>query len=313
MGRNFVKYFLAQSYSVVNVDNYILGGGSKQSSEWLPPHLGEYKEFNIDCRSYFEQFPNEKFDLVFHLAAVVGGRLTIERNPLAVADDLSIDSAFWKWAVNSRPEHIICFSSSAAYPVRLQSRETRQFLKEDDIDFNSDLGMPDLTYGWAKLTHEYLGRLAAKQYGLKVATYRPFSGYGEDQSLDYPFPSICIRALENRLTKKMMVWGTGEQSRDFIHIDDVVKGVVSTYSKITDGSALNLCTQRLTSFRNLAVMAAKAAGYEAEVNGNSSFPEGVFSRGGDSTKLNSFGFNPEITIEAGVARAVNFFDQNRQK
>jgi GDP-L-fucose synthase len=313
VGRNFIKYFLAQSHSVVNVDSYISGGGSKQSSDWLPPHRGEYKELKIDCRSYFEQFPKEKFDLVLHLAAVVGGRLTIERNPLAVADDLSIDSAFWKWAVNARPEHIICFSSSAAYPVRLQSREVRQFLKEDDIDFDSDLGMPDLTYGWAKLTHEYLGRLAARQYGLKVTTYRPFSGYGEDQSLDYPFPSICIRALENRETKQMMVWGTGEQSRDFIHIDDVVNGVVSTYSKITDGTALNLCTHRLTTFKELALLAAKASGYEAEVKGNSSFPEGVFSRGGDSAKLKSFGFTPEITIEVGVARAVNFFDQSREK
>jgi nucleoside-diphosphate-sugar epimerase len=186
----------------------------------------------------------------------------------------------------------------------------KQFLKEDDIDFDSDLGMPDLTYGWAKLTHEYLGRLAAKQYGLKVTTYRPFSGYGEDQSLDYPFPSICIRALENRKTRKIMVWGSGEQSRDFIHIHDVIKGVMSTYPKIIDGSALNLCTQRLTSFKELASLAGKAAGYEAEVSGNSSFPEGVFSRGGDSTKLRNHGFVPEIALETGIARAVNFFAQN---
>jgi nucleoside-diphosphate-sugar epimerase len=313
VGRNFIKFFLANSHSVVNVDNYLAGGGSKSSEVWLPNHKGEYEEFKIDCRSYFEQFPNEKFDLVLHLAAVVGGRLTIERNPLAVADDLSIDSAFWKWAAASNPGHIICFSSSAAYPIRLQSREVRQFLKEGDIDFNLDLGMPDLTYGWAKLTHEYLGVLASKQYGLKVTTYRPFSGYGEDQSLDYPFPSICIRALENRETKKLMVWGTGEQSRDFIHIDDVVQGVMSTYSKITDGSALNLCTERLTSFKELAMIAGKAAGYEAEVTGNSSFPEGVFSRGGDATKLREFGFIPEISIESGVLRAVKFFDSNMRK
>jgi GDP-L-fucose synthase len=310
VGRNFIKYFLANSFSVVNVDNYLAGGGSKQSNDWLPTHSGQYQEFAIDCRHYFEQFPHEKFDLVLHLAAVVGGRITIERNPLAVADDLSIDSAFWKWATTSNPGHIICFSSSAAYPVRLQSGAVKQFLKEDDIDFDSDLGMPDLTYGWAKLTHEYLGRLAAKQYGLKVTTYRPFSGYGEDQSLDYPFPSICIRALENRKTRKIMVWGSGEQSRDFIHIHDVIKGVMSTYPKIIDGSALNLCTQRLTSFKELASLAGKAAGYEAEVSGNSSFPEGVFSRGGDSTKLRNHGFVPEIALETGIARAVNFFAQN---
>jgi GDP-L-fucose synthase len=307
VGRNFANFFLSQGYSVINVDNYLPGGGSRPSSEWLEISSGTYFEHNMDCREYFHKFPLESFDLVLHLAAVVGGRLTIERNPLAVADDLSIDSEFWKWAAKAKPGHIICFSSSAAYPVRLQSRESRQFLKESDINFDSDLGMPDLTYGWAKLTHEYLGRLASKQYGLNVATYRPFSGYGEDQSLDYPFPSICIRAIENRDLDTMVVWGTGDQSRDFIHIKDVVAGVMATYPDITDGSALNLCTQRLTTFKELAQLACAAVGYRPEVRGNSNFPEGVFSRGGDASMLKNHGFEAKISIEEGVNQAVQFF------
>jgi nucleoside-diphosphate-sugar epimerase len=303
VGRNFVRYFLQNGDEVVNVDNYIAGGGSGPSEVWLPTLQG-YSEFAMDCREYFRKFSREKFDLVIHLAAVVGGRLTIERNPLAVADDLSIDAEFWKWASIALPGHVICFSSSAAYPVRLQSREIRQFLKESDIDFSGDLGMPDLTYGWAKLTHEYLGRLASVQYGLKVTTYRPFSGYGEDQSMDYPFPSICKRAIENKGSPKMVVWGTGEQSRDFIHIDDVIKAVIATYPQITDGSALNLCTGRLTSFKELARLACNAVGYSPEVVGDVSMPEGVFSRGGDATLLNSHGFRHSISIEEGVQRAI---------
>lgn len=313
VGRNFSKYFLSKGHSVVNVDNFLSGGGSRPSSEWLENTIGEYLEYNMDCREYFQKNTFENFDLVLHLAAVVGGRLTIERNPLAVADDLSIDSEFWKWASQSKPGHIICFSSSAAYPVRLQSREVRQFLKESDINFDGDLGMPDLTYGWAKLTHEYLGLLASKQYGLNVTTYRPFSGYGEDQSLDYPFPSICVRAIESRDSERMVVWGTGDQSRDFIHIDDVVAGVIATYPKITDGSALNLCTQRLTTFKELARIACESVGYKPEIKGNSDFPEGVFSRGGDASLLKSFGFEAKISIEEGVARAVRFFMAERNQ
>lgn len=313
VGRNFIKHFLSEGHSVVNVDNYLPGGGSRPSSEWLNGTLGDYFEYKMDCREYFQKHPTESYDLVLHLAAVVGGRLTIERNPLAVADDLSIDSDFWKWASHSNPGHVICFSSSAAYPVRLQSREVRKFLKESDINFGEDLGMPDLTYGWAKLTHEYLGLLASKQFGLNVTTYRPFSGYGEDQSLEYPFPSICIRAIEGRNSDQMVVWGTGEQSRDFIHIDDVVAGVIATYPKIKDGSALNLCTQRLTTFKELAKMACNSVGYDPEVKGNSDFPEGVFSRGGDATLLNSYGFEAKITIEEGVDRAVRFFLDERKE
>jgi GDP-L-fucose synthase len=51
---------------------------------------------------------------------MVGGRLMIENEPLAVADDLSIDDSFRQWAKETRPQKSVCFSSSAAYPIRLQ-------------------------------------------------------------------------------------------------------------------------------------------------------------------------------------------------
>lgn len=309
VGRNFINRFLALGHDVVNVDNYLMGGGSKPSEFWITTR-DNYQEFQMDCREYFAQNAKAKFDLVLHLAAVVGGRLTIEGNPLAVADDLSIDAEFWKWASKANPSHIICFSSSAAYPIRLQSREIRQFLRETDIDFDNDLGMPDLTYGWAKLTHEYLGKLASIQYGLNVTTYRPFSGYGEDQSLNYPFPSICKRAVENRGAEKIIVWGTGEQSRDFIHIDDIIDAVLLTYPKIRDGSALNLCTQKLTTFKELAKIACNAAGYSPEIVGDTTKPEGVFSRGGSSELLEKLGFKYRISLEEGVLRTVKYFENH---
>ena len=65
------------------------------------------------------------------------------------------------------------------------------------IKFDENLGMPDLTYGWAKLTHEYCARLAYKKHGIESVSYRPFSGYGVDQDDSYPFPSICKRILAN--------------------------------------------------------------------------------------------------------------------
>jgi hypothetical protein len=57
------------------------------------------------------------FDYAFHLAALVGGRLMIEKQPLSVAEDLSIDAAFWQWAKAVRPKKCVYLSSSAAYPI----------------------------------------------------------------------------------------------------------------------------------------------------------------------------------------------------
>ena len=82
---------------------------------------------------------------------MVGGRLMIENNPLAVADDLAIDAAYWQWAKRAQPRKSVCFSSSAAYPVSLQTADHYVLLKEDMISFEGDIGMPDMSYGWAKL------------------------------------------------------------------------------------------------------------------------------------------------------------------
>ncbi len=100
--------------------------------------------------------------------------------------------------VLAKPAKTLCFSSSAAYPIKYQREGDYVLLREDMIGFDDDIGMPDMSYGWAKLTCEYLARLAYEKHGLKSVCYRPFSGYGEDQDDSYPFPSICKRALANQ-------------------------------------------------------------------------------------------------------------------
>jgi GDP-L-fucose synthase len=198
---------------------------------------------------------------------MVGGRAMIENRPLAVADDLSIDAEFWQWAEKARPTKTLCFSSSAAYPIKYQERSGYRLLEEDMIAFERDIGMPDMSYGWAKLTCEYLARLAYRKHGLKSVCYRPFSGYGEDQDDTYPFPSIIKRALANRGKERLTVWGSGEQMRDFIHIEDCVDGVLATMDKIDDADAVNLSTGIYTSFKEFARMAAETTGYSPEVVG----------------------------------------------
>jgi GDP-L-fucose synthase len=284
-------------------------GGIDPSAGWPlfdPRDHAGFQFVRRDCRDYFKTAADTDFDLSLHLAAMVGGREMIENNPLAVAEDLAIDSMYWSWAARVRPAKTICFSSSAAYPIKFQRQEGHRLLSEDMISFESDLGMPDMSYGWAKLTNEYLGRIAFEKHGLKSVTYRPFSGYGEDQDTAYPFVSICRRVLENRGAPTLQVWGTGDQMRDFIHISDCVKGVIATMDRIDDGSAVNLSTGILTSFKVFATVAAKLAGYSTHVVGNSVKPEGVFARGGDTRLQRALGFQHSVSFEQGIARALEY-------
>lgn len=313
VGRHFVRRFLEAGHQVHCVDSIVkYTGGIDPVGGWPLFDPFQYKNFHfykMDCREYFKKVLDTDFDYAFHLAAMVGGREMIDNNPLAVAEDLSIDSDYWQWAKITRPGKTICFSSSAAYPISLQRKEDYRLLSEDIINFHGDIGMPDMSYGWAKLTHEYLGRLAYEKHGIKSVTYRPFSGYGEDQDLAYPFPSICKRVLEQLNAPEIKVWGSGDQMRDFIHIEDCVDGVLMTMDKIDDGSAVNLSTGILTSFKEFARMAAGIAGFNPEVTGTSNKPEGVFARGGDTALQKRLGFIYKTDFKRGVERALQYFSK----
>jgi len=235
----------------------------------------------------------------------------IEENPLVVAEDLSIDSEYWSWAKDARPDRTGCFSSSAAYPIKFQRPQGYQLLTEDMISFGDDIGMPDMSYGWAKLTCEYLARLAYERYELKSCSYRPFSGYGEDQDHHYPFPSICRRVMDNAGASQISVWGSGHQMRDFIHIEDCITGVLTTIDKVDNGDAVNLSTGKFTSFIEFARLAAELFGYSPEIVGTSSKPEGVFARAGDTQKQKDLGFTYKIEFEKGIKLALHFLENKR--
>lgn len=311
VGRRFCKRFLDLGDEVHCVDPIAqYTGGIDPDQGWPLFQPRDYPNFHFyaqDCRDWFKQHQDDDFDYAYHLAAMVGGRAMIENHPLAVADDLSIDAEYWQWAEKAKPGKTACFSSSAAYPITRQRDGDYELLREDMIAFDSDIGMPDMSYGWAKLTCEYLARLAYEKHGLKSACYRPFSGYGEDQDDSYPFPSICKRAMAHIGEDKLTVWGTGDQMRDFIYIEDCVDGVLATIDQIDDGDALNLSTGIYTSFKQFARIAAEECGYEPEVVGLSDKPAGVFARGGDTAKQKQLGFEYKVSFREGIRQALAYY------
>lgn len=243
----------------------------------------------------------EKFSDVYHFAAIVGGRMKIEGDPMMVALDLSIDAEFFYWITQHKPERVLYPSSSAAYPISLQTTESAIALSEADIDFSKNLGTPDMTYGWSKLTGEFLAQIAARHYGISVACIRPFSGYGEDQELSYPVPAIAARAAGRE--DPFEVWGTGKQGRDFVHIDDVIDFIQLLMDKVSDGSAYNIGSGRLVSFLELIDVFADIAGYKPLVKPLPDKPVGVHSRYANMDLVdNTFGWKPKISLREGMER-----------
>jgi len=302
VGRHFVRWLLNHDYTVTVVDDLSTG----LAPDAWPRHLrvtdGQRARFAFhhgDFRDYAKE-STAHFDLIVHLAAVVGGRLMIEGDPLKVATDLAIDATFFNWVVKQKPlpRKVLFFSSSAVYPISDQTLSHNHPLTEDLVSYDGDtLGMPDMTYGWSKLTGEFLAKFAARTYDLDVVIYRPFSGYGEDQDFTYPFPSV-IRRVANRETP-IIVWGSGKQLRDFIYIEDVLDAVFASEGQLKRGEALNLGSGVGTSFVQLAEIAGKVIGHKAEVVNDSSKPEGVFARVADCEKMFKY-YRPTTCLERGI-------------
>lgn len=258
--------------------------------------------------------PDARFDLVVHCAYRVGGRIGIERDLKALALNVQLDAGLFAWAVRTRQPRVLYFSSSAAYPVELQGgaevtsfgsryREfipNRAALYEDDIDLD-DVKQPDARYGWAKLTGEQLAR-AASAAGLAVHVVRPFSGYGADQAEDYPFAAIAARVRTHIDGEPFEVWGPKGQTRDWIHITDVVEGALAVVAA-DERRPVNLCTGVATEFGDLARFMLAAAGKHGEITYREDMPTGVLHRTGNPARMHTI-YKPTITLAEGVSEAL---------
>lgn len=324
VGKNMVKrLYNTTKDRIIFIDNLLVG---KHPSEWIDMQqtgtIDDIEIYGEDRRLFFIQddfrnllksmtkddqylqkkygFKFDKFSDVFHFAAIVGGRAVIDGDPMMVAQDLAIDAEFFYWICRHKPARALYPSSSAAYPVNLQTESHSIALSEADIDFNN-MGQPDMTYGWSKLTGEYLAKIAAEYYGVSVLCIRPFSGYGEDQDLTYPIPAIAQRVA--RREDPMTVWGTGKQGRDFVHIDDVMDCILLAMDHITDGTAINIGMGRLTSFLEIIEVLTKIAGYSPEVKCLLDKPVGVHSRYSNMDFVkNKLGWEAKISMEEGMKR-----------
>jgi nucleoside-diphosphate-sugar epimerase len=278
VGRHFTTHLRERGYDITGID---LKSGQ-------------------DCRDYFRTC-EEQFDLVVHLAAIVGGRQMIEGQPLTVATDLSIDSEMFNWALRTRQRRIVYYSSSAAYPKQYQKGDgTEQHLREDMIDLE-DIRTPDETYGWAKLSGEMLAGYLNRA-GIPTHILRPMSGYGTDQDLTYPFPSL-IEKTRQRMDP-FEIWGNGQQVRDWVHIDDVIRCTMA----VVDADyrqPVNIGWGIPVPFLTLAGMMFDIAGWRpSEILTRPDMPSGCQYRCGDPARMMSI-YRPNVILEEGITRALN--------
>jgi GDP-L-fucose synthase len=245
-------------------------------------------------------------DVLLNLAAVVGG---IEYNNAHHAsilrDNLLAFIASMEAARKQGVRRVLVCSSACVYP---------RFCKLPTPESDGFVDRPEPTnegYGWAKRMEEFLGDAYAKEYGMSVAVARPYNAYGPRDDFD-PKTSHVIPALIRKAfapdTDKVIVWGSGKQSRSFLYVTDFVDGLIRVCERAPDAQPTNVGADEETTIGDVARLIVEYAGTGKTLEFDTTKPEGQPRRHCDTTRLESlFDFRTRVKLRDGLRLAVQYY------
>jgi nucleoside-diphosphate-sugar epimerase len=252
-------------------------------------------------------------DTVFHLAALHGGRGYIHSHPAQCCTNMVLDQLVFEEAWRAGVERI-CFASSACvYPSYLQNETGSSYLlKEEDADpFIRDKAFADLEYGWAKLMGEMALKAYHKQFGMKTSSVRIFTAYGPRENETHAIIALIAKAFIQM--DPYIIWGNGEQDRNFTYVQDIVDALMLAAEKIDDGSPANAGRDDRITINKTAKLIFDIVRWKPKlVKHDMSEPVGVASRAADLTRAKKIlGWKPRISYREGFKKTVEWYFTNR--
>lgn len=165
-------------------------------------------------------------------------------------------------------------------------------------------------YGWMRRYLERMGEFVHQKGGTRVVLVRPTATYGRHDEFD-PVTSHVIPALIRKAVAKMTpfeVWGTGDEIRDFLHIDDLVRGCLLAADKLPTCEPVNIGYGKVSTIREIVGLILEAAGHDATVVFDATKPTTIPVRMVDCSKAKALlGFEPNIPLKDGLADTVNWY------
>ncbi len=252
----------------------------------------------------------EGMEVVFHLAADHGGRGYVDLHQAACSSNLLLDGLVFRACHKANVQKVVFASSGCVYPNYLQDDpKKRVFLKEDMV------GPPyeaDNMYGWAKLMAEMTLESYYKDYGMHSASCRYFTVYGERGVENHAVIAMIARAFVKQ--DPFVVWGTGEQIRNWTYVGDIVSGTILAAEKIDDAKAVNLGTMERTRVIDAVREVLRYTGYEVKVELHPEMPTGPYNRVADNSLAKKLlGFKPEMKFIDGFHRTIDWYFSTKDK
>jgi len=250
-------------------------------------------------------FADAEPELVFHLAAEVGGIGANRANP----------GRYW-YANLLMGAHVLEQARLAGTRKLVFTGTVCAYPKFAPIPFSEDdlwNGYPEETnapYGVAKKAVLVGAQAYREQYGTNAIFLLPANLYGPRDNFDletsHVIPALIRKMIE--APAEVLLWGDGSPSREFLYVDDCVEGLLLAAERYDGPDPVNLGTGVETTIREAAELVAEATGFEGEIVWDTSMPNGQPRRSLDASRAERlFGFRAGTPLREGITRTVAWY------
>jgi len=253
---------------------------------------------------------------IYNLAANMGGMGFIEKNKAICMLSVLINTHMLQAAVKHGVSRFFYASSACVYNGDKQKTFEAPSLKEED----AYPALAEDGYGWEKLFSERMSRHFREDFGLYTRVARFHNVYGPWGTWfggrEKAPAAICRKVIEAKLAGKheIEIWGTGNQTRSFMYIDDCLNGIQKIMnSDIID--PINLGSSEAVSINQLVDMVERIAGIRLKRNYDLTAPQGVNGRNSDNTLIKKLlHWEPNIPLQTGLEKTYAWiYDQHQAR
>ncbi|WP_159729282.1 GDP-L-fucose synthase [Methylosinus sp. Ce-a6] len=247
-------------------------------------------------------------DAIVFAAAKVGGIYANDTYPADfIYDNLAIETNIIHSAHVAGVDRLVFLGSSCIYP-----KFAPQPITEDAL-LTGPLEPTNEWYAVAKIAGIKLCQAYRKQYGRRYISVMPCNLYGPNDNFDlqtsHVLPALIRKFHEAKQAGKpeVVVWGTGTPLREFLHVDDLARGVVFCLDNYDGYEHINCGAGSEVTIRELAETVQRAVGFSGRLVFDTTKPDGTPRKLMDSSRLRELGWAPTIPLEKGVADAYQWF------
>jgi GDP-L-fucose synthase len=256
-------------------------------------------------------FDEERPEYVFVAAARVGGILANTTHPADfIRDNLAIELNVIDAAYRHGTKKLQFLGSSCIYP-----KFAPQPMREEHL-LTGGLEPTNEWYAIAKIAGIKMAQAYRKQYGFNAISLMPTNLYGPGDNFDlhssHVLPALIRKFHEAKSAgaPEVVVWGTGEPRREFLHADDLADASVFLMLNYDDPEIINVGTGRDQTIRDLARAVADVVGYHGAVTFDVSKPDGAPRKLLDVSRLQALGWRPRISLREGICKTYEWYLDN---